>query len=258
LEAIINMNIRFDKKVAVITGGGSGIGFGCAEMLVDSGAKVAILELRTNLLKDATRKIKDKGIVSGYQVDVTDITAIGHTISQVRKDLGEVDILICSAGTNIPKVAEDVTERDWDIIFNVNAKGVFFSNQAVAIQSMIPRKAGVIINIGSVMGIVGGPKRAPYCASKGAITLLTRQEAVEWARYNIRVNTVAPTFVLTNMTRGYLSDPEFKAYVLDKIPLYHRMVTVQEVAAAVCFLASEAASMITGVVLPVDGGWTAQ
>jgi len=219
LEAIINMNIRFDKKVAVITGGGSGIGFGCAEMLVDSGAKVAILELRTNLLKDATRKIKDKGIVSGYQVDVTDITAIGHTISQVRKDLGEVDILICSAGTNIPKVAEDVTERDWDIIFNVNAKGVFFSNQAVAIQSMIPRKAGVIINIGSVMGIVGGPKRAPYCASKGAITL---------------------------------------AYVLDKIPLYHRMVTVQEVAAAVCFLASEAASMITGVVLPVDGGWTAQ
>jgi len=121
---------------------------------------------------------------------------------------------------------------------------------------MIPRKTGAIVNIASIYSLVGGPKRAPYCASKGGVAQLTRAEAIDWAPYNIRVNAVAPTFVLTNMTRGYLSDPEFKAYVLDNTPL-HRLATVDDVAAATCFLASDEAKMITGVVLPVDGGWTA-
>jgi len=250
------MNIRFDNKVAVITGGGSGIGHCCAKIFLENGATVAVLDI--NLPSEITDKLQEKGTARGYQVDVTDVTAISHTISQVREELGEVDILVCSAGINIPKAAESVTEYDWDKILNVNAKGVFFSNQAVAIQSMIPRNAGVIINIGSIMGIVGGPKRAPYCASKGAVSLLTRQEAIEWSHYNIRVNAVAPTFVLTDMTKNYLNDPEFKSYVIHNIPLSHRMVSVQEVAAAVCFLASDFASMITGIILPVDGGWTAQ
>lgn len=252
------MDIRFDNKVAIVTGGSSGIGLGCVEMLAEAGAKVAILARRPNLIAEATTKVQEKGIVRGYQIDVTDIPAIGRIVSQVRQDFGEVDILVCNAGTNIPKLAQDVTEADWDTVQDVNIKALFFSNQAVAVQSMIPNKTGAIVNIGSIMGLVGGPKRAPYCASKGAVTLLTRQEALDWAPYNIRVNAVAPTFVLTGMTKSYLSDPEFKAYVLDKIPLYHRMATVQEVAAAVCFLASDAASMITGVILPVDGGWTAQ
>jgi 2-deoxy-D-gluconate 3-dehydrogenase len=227
-------------------------------MLAEAGAKVAILARRPNLIAETITKVQEKGIVRGYQIDVTDIPAIGRIVRQVRQDFGEVDILVCNAGTNIPKLAQDVTEADWDTVHDVNIKALFFSNQAVAVQSMIPHKTGAIVNIGSIMGLVGGPKRAPYCASKGAVTLLTRQEALDWAPYNIRVNAVAPAFVLTGMTRSYLSDPEFKAYVLDKVPLYHRMVTVQEVAAAVCFLASDAASMITGVILPVDGGWTAQ
>jgi len=250
------MDIRFDNKVAAITGGGSGIGFCCSEMLIESGAAVAVLDI--NLSNESFGKLQQKGNALYYRVDVTDTAAISRTISRVRDELGEIDILVCSAGTNIPKVAENVTEHDWDKILNINAKGVFFSNQAVAIQSMIPRKAGVIINIGSIMGMIGGPKRAPYCASKGAVSMLTRQEAIEWAQYNIRVNAVAPTFVLTSMTKNYLNDPEFKAYVLHNIPLNHRMANVQEVAAAVCFLASDFASMITGVILPVDGGWTAQ
>jgi len=252
------MNITFDNKVAMVTGGTSGIGLACAELLAESGAKVALAARQPERLAEAARKVSEKGVAQDYQLDVTDITAIASTVSRIRQDLGEIDILVCSAGTNIPKLAQDITEADWDAVLNVNTKGLFFSNQAVAIQSMIPRKSGAIVNIGSISGLVAEPERAHYCASKGGVTLLTRQEAIEWAPHNIRVNAVAPTFVLTDMTRGYFSNPEFKTYVLDRIPLHHRMVTVDEVAAAVCFLASDAASMITGVILPVDGGWMAQ
>jgi len=252
------LNISFDNKVAVVTGGSSGIGLACAELLAASGASVAVVARRLDRLVEATKKVQEKGKARGYQLDVTDIPAIAPVINHIRQELGEIDVLVCNAGTNIPKLAQDITEADWDTVVDVNTKGLFFCNQAVAIQSMIPRKTGAIVNIGSIMGLVGGPKRAHYCASKGGVTQLTRQEAIEWAPYNIRVNAVAPTFVLTEMTKGYLGDPEFKTYVLDKIPLQHRMVTVDEVAQAVCFLASDAAAMITGVILPIDGGWTAQ
>jgi 2-deoxy-D-gluconate 3-dehydrogenase len=252
------LDTRFDNKVAVVTGGSSGIGLACAELLAASGARVAVVARRLDRLAEATKRVQEKGVARGYQLDVTDIPAIAPVISRIRQELGEIDVLVCNAGTNIPKLAQDITEADWDAVVDVNTKGLFFCNQAVAVQSMIPRKTGAIVNIGSIMGLVGGPKRAHYCASKGGVTQLTRQEALEWAPYNIRVNTVAPTFVLTEMTKSYLSDPEFKTYVLDKIPLQHRMVTVDEVAQAVCFLASDAASMITGVILPIDGGWTAQ
>lgn len=215
------------------------------------------MDCQPDRLAEATKNVQEKGVARGYQLDVTDIPAIALTVSQIRQDLGEVEVLVCSAGINIPKPAEEVTEADWDTILSTNTKGLFFCNQAVAIQSMIPRKTGAIVNIASIYGLVGGPKRAAYCASKGGIVQLTRQEAIDWAPYNIRVNAVAPTFILTNMTRGYLGDPEFKNYVLDKTPL-HRLATVDDVAAAVCFLASDEANMITGAILPVDGGWTAQ
>lgn len=215
------------------------------------------MDCQPDRLAEATKTVQEKGVAKGYQLDITDIPAIAPTVSQIRQDLGEVEVLVCSAGINIPKPAEEVTEADWDTILSINTKGLFFCNQAVAIQSMIPRKTGAIVNIASIYGLVGGPKRATYCASKGGIVQLTRQEAIDWAPYNIRVNAVAPTFILTNMTKDYLGDPEFKNYVLDKTPL-HRLATVDDVAAAVCFLASDEANMITGAILPVDGGWTAQ
>jgi len=224
--------------------------------LATSGAKVALIARQPDRLAEATKKVQEKGIAKGYQLDVTDIPAIAPTVSRIRQDLGEVDILVCSAGTNIPKLAHEVTEADWDAIHNVNAKGLFFCNQVVAIQSMIPRKTGAIMNIASQMGLVGGWKRAAYCASKGAVVQLTRAEAIDWAPYNIRINAVAPTFVLTNLVKDMLKDPEVKNYVLDNI-LYHRLATVDDVAAAVCFLVSNEANMITGAILPVDGGWTA-
>jgi len=251
------MNITFDNKVAIVTGAASGIGLACAELLAASGAKVALADCHPDHLAEAVKNVQKKGIAQGYQLDVTDIPAITTTISQIRHDLGEVDVLVCSAGTNIRKPPQDVTEADWDTVLSTNTKGLFFCNQAAAIQSMIPRRTGAIVNIASVYGLVGGPAQTTYCASKGGVAQLTRQEAIDWAPYNIRINAVAPTFVLTNLTKGYLSDPQVKTWVLDNIPL-HRLATADDVAAATCFLASDAASMITGVILPVDGGWIAR
>jgi NAD(P)-dependent dehydrogenase (short-subunit alcohol dehydrogenase family) len=251
------LNITFDNKVAIVTGGAGDIGLACAKLLADSGARVALVDCQPDRLAEATKSMQQKGIAQGYQLDVTDTPAIAPTVGRIRQELGEIDILVCVAGINIPKLAQEVTEADWDAVLSINTKGLFFCNQAVAVQSMIPRKTGAIVNIASIFGLVGGPKRASYCASKGGVVQLTRQEAVEWAPYNIRVNAVAPTFVVTSMTRGYLSDPEFKTYVLDNTPL-RCLATVDDVAAATCFLASDAAKMITGVVLPVDAGWVAR
>jgi NAD(P)-dependent dehydrogenase (short-subunit alcohol dehydrogenase family) len=251
------LDIRFDNKVAVVTGGAGDIGLACAELFVDSGARVALIDNQPDRLAEAIKTVQRKGIAQGYQLDITDTPAIAPTVSRIRQELGEVDILVCVAGINIPKLAQEVTEADWDAVLSINIKGLFFCNQAVAVQSMIPRKSGAIVNIASIFGLVGGPKRASYCASKGGVVQLTRQEAIDWAPYNIRVNAVAPTFVLTKMTQSYLTDPEFKAYVLDNTPL-RCLATVDDVAAATCFLASDATKMITGVVLPVDAGWTAQ
>ncbi len=251
------MRIGFAGKTALVTGGSSGIGLACAEMLAAAGARVAIAALADKLFM-AVERIREQGFVQGYELDVTSVKSIAPIITQIREEIGEIDILVCSAGTNIPQLAHEVTEEAWDAIHSVNLKGLFFTNQQVAIQSMIPRRTGSIVNISSVMGLVGGPKRAHYCSSKGGVTLLTKQEAIEWAPYNIRVNAVAPAFVLTEMTKGYLANPDFKTFVQERIPLHQQMVTTEEVAAAVCFLANDVAGMITGVTLPVDGGWTAQ
>jgi NAD(P)-dependent dehydrogenase (short-subunit alcohol dehydrogenase family) len=251
------MDFRLDNKVAMVTGAASGIGLACAEMLAEGGAKVALVDYNPETLAKATRKVAAKGTAKGHQLDVTDIPRIATTVSRIREEMGEIDILVCSAGVNIRQPAHEVTEEAWDTINNVNIKGLFFCNQAVAVQSMIPRKSGAIVNIASNMGLVGGPKRTAYCASKGAVVQLTRAEAVDWSPYNIRINAVAPTWVLTELTRELLKDQAFSDFIIERTPL-QRLASVEEVAAAVCFLASDQAGIITGVILPVDGGWTAQ
>ncbi len=251
------MNFNLENKVAVVTGASAGIGLACAEMLAASGAGVALIARNPERLAEATGTVRKKGTARGYRLDVADIASINPTVSRIREELGEIDILVCNAGANVNKPAHEFTEDDWDMIFSVNTKGLFFCNQAVAVQSMIPRKSGAIVNMASQMGLVGGHKRAVYCASKGGVIQLTRAEAIDWAPYNIRINAVAPTFVSTAMTENTLRDPESRAWVMDNI-LFDRLVTTDEVAAAVCFLVSDEAAMITGTTLPIDGGWTAK
>ncbi len=253
------MDIRFKNKVAVVTGAAMGIGLACAQELAASGAKVAVADRQPEeVIAAAVKTIEKKGTAKGYRMDVTDIPAISKTFEQIRKDLGEIDILICVAGVDLgPTIAESITPDKWDFVHDINTKGVFFCNQAAAAQSMIPRKSGVIINMASAVGLVGAQMCIAYNTSKAAVVQMTRSLAVDWAKYNIRVNAVGPTWVYTALSAPLFDKiPGFKEHELAKIPL-GRMATVEDIAHSVVFLASEEANMITGVTLPVDGGWTA-
>jgi len=243
-------------KVALVTGSGSGIGRGCATQLAQNGADLILWGRTESKLAETAAEIVRIGRKCRlYSVDITKIEEIPNALQKSRKECGEIDILVNSAGVNIPQNAEDVTAQAWDTIMDTNVKGLFFCCQAVAKQSMIPRKKGVIINISSQAGKVALPLSAAYCSSKGAVDQLTRVLALEWAKHNIRVNAVAPTFVETPFTAKMLADQEFKDYVMNKI-LLRRFATPEDVANAVYFLASDQSSMITGAVIPVDGGWT--
>jgi NAD(P)-dependent dehydrogenase (short-subunit alcohol dehydrogenase family) len=251
------MDIKLNGKVAVVTGAAMGIGLSCAKVIAASGAKVAAVDRQPDdILRKAVEQI---GNAKGYHLDVTNTPAIATTIKQIRKEMGEIDILVCSAGVDLgyPKPAEELTEEEWDKLHSVNAKGLFFSNQAVAKQSMIPRKNGSIVNISSAVGLVGAPMCMAYNTSKAAVAQITRSEAIEWGQHNVRVNSVAPTWVETALSAPLLKLPGFKEHELSKIPM-NRFCTLEEIADTVCFLASDRAAMITGANVPVDGGWTAQ
>jgi 2-deoxy-D-gluconate 3-dehydrogenase len=230
-----NMDGNLDNKVAVVTGGTRGIGLPCAELLAAKGATAAIVGVQQENIEKATEIVRKKGNAKGYQLDVSDIPAIAPTIEKIRKDLGEIDILVCSAGVDLGRPVPAVD---------------------VAVQSMIPRKNGSIVNIGSAVGLVGAPMCMPYSTSKAVVSQITRSEAIEWGPHNVRVNCVAPTWVLTDLSRPLLDLPGFEEMELAKIPI-NRIATLDDIAGAVCFLASDEATMITGVSLPVDGGWTA-
>jgi len=243
-------------KVALVTGGGSGLGKASAIQLAKNGADLALWGRTISKLAETEEEILGIGRkCRWYSVDVIRIDDIPGAVRKVRKECGEIDILVNSAGVNIPQYAEDVAPEAWDTIMNTNVRGLFFCCQSVGQQSMIPKKKGVIINISSQAGKVALPYRAAYCSSKGAVDQLTRALALEWAKYNIRVNAVAPTFVETPFTQKMLADKQFRSYVMNKI-LLGRLAAPEDVAHAVSFLASNESSMITGAIIPVDGGWT--
>jgi len=250
------MDIDLSGRIALVTGAGSGLGMSSAISLAQSGATLVLWGRTESKLAEVGSKILDMGrACHWYSVDVTEFELINDNVKKILDRHGRIDILINSAGTNIPQNAELVTYEAWDSIMNINAKGLFFCCQAVAQQSMIPNRRGSIINISSQSGQVALPKRAVYCASKGAVDQLTRVMALEWAEYNIRVNAVAPTFVKTPLTEKMLEDKNFSEYVLGNIPM-KRLATPEDVANVVCFLASDKSAMITGAIIPVDGGWT--
>jgi NAD(P)-dependent dehydrogenase (short-subunit alcohol dehydrogenase family) len=242
------VSFRLDGMRAVITGAGRGIGRGCALALAAAGADVVAVSRTRAEVEDVADAVAGEAVVC----DVTDARAVAERIGS----LDRIDVLVTSAGANVPEAFLDVEEARLDALLALNVKGTFLAAQAAA-RRMVARRGGSIVTVSSQMGHVGAPRRSVYCATKHAVEGLTRALAVELAPHGIRVNAVAPTFIETAMTRPHLADPEFRAGVIERIPL-GRLGSVADVAAAVVFLASPAAALVTGASLLVDGGWTAQ
>lgn len=254
-------NGTLSGQVALVTGAGSGLGRASALALAADGATVAVTELpdRMDRADETVARIADAGgAAHALPLDVTDLPMIGACVGRAAAIAGRLDVLVNNAGINIPKLAMDVTEEEWDRVLDVNLKGVFFVAQAAGrvMRDQTP-PGGCIVTIASQMGLVGYWDRAAYCSSKAGVVNLTRVLAIEWAQYNIRANAVCPTFVETPLTTPmFEKDPALKEDVLSRI-LTGRLATPEEVAAAVVFLAGPGAAMVNGHALAVDGGWTA-
>ena len=250
-------SFRLTGQVALVTASSKGIGKACALALAQAGADI-ILGLRNQTTAQAlVKQIQKMGReVLPVQMDVTKMDQIVGAVQAGRQHFKHIDILVNNAGIGAPNPAERVTEKDFDDTLAVNLKGTFFTAQAVG-KVMITQRRGRIINISSQAGFVALPTESVYCLTKAAISHLTKCLALEWARYNITVNAVAPTFIQTPGTKKWLDDNAFRASVRKRIPL-GRIGAVMDVVGPVVFLASPAASLITGATLLVDGGWTIQ
>jgi len=244
-------------QVALVTGSAKGIGRACALALAQAGADIILGLRRIDGGRSLVKQIQKMGRnVLPVQMDVSQMGEISAAVQAGYKHFKRIDILVNNAGIGAPNPAEQVNEKDFDDTLNVNIKGTFFTSQAVG-RIMIKQKRGRIINICSQAGFVALPTESVYCMTKAAIAHLTKCLALEWAPYNILVNAVAPTFVTTPGTKKWLDDKDFRASVRKRIPL-GRIGKPEEVAGPVVFLASPAASLITGETIMLDGGWTIQ
>src|SRR3954470_7589610 len=249
---------RFDLsgQVVLVTAAARGLGRACALACAHAGADVALGLRDKNSgegLMAAIQKLGRKALP--LQMDMTRMDEIAGAVAEAHRHFGKIDVLVNNAGASPENLAEEVNEADFDLTLQVNLKGTFFASQAVG-KLMIAQRYGRIINMSSQAGTVVLRGEPIYCMTKAAIDHLTRCLAHEWGRYNICVNAVAPTFIWTDGTRPALSDPEFLKQTVGRIPL-GRIGEPKEVAGAVVFLASPAASLVNGTILHVDGGWTA-
>ena len=251
-------NYNLKNKTAVVTGAGKGIGRACAIALAEAGANLIIISRTQKDLNEVSKKIKKlKSKCKTYVCDITNYNQIKNIINKIPK----IDILINNAGNNIPEHFTKVKTKNMEYLVRINTIATFNLAQLCALK-MIKTKnrkkiGGAIVNMSSQMGHVGGPIRSVYNMTKFGLEGLTKGMSIDLAKFNIRVNTVCPTFVVTPMTKKFLKNKKFKRETLNNIPI-GRFAELSEVASAAVFLASDAASMITGTSLLVDGGWTAK
>jgi NAD(P)-dependent dehydrogenase (short-subunit alcohol dehydrogenase family) len=251
---------KFDLtgKVALVTGAARGLGRAISLALANAGADVALGLRDIATGSDLGREIESMGRRAlPLQMDVTHLDQISRSITGAAAHFGKLDILVNNAGGGFTNLALDVPEDEFDATLSINLKATFFAAQAAA-KIMIRQNGGRIINMSSQAGFAALPTESIYCASKAAVSHLTKCLAVEWGQHNITVNAVAPTFIATPGTDEALSDPTFRADVIERIAGLHRIGEPMDVAGAVVFLASPAASLITGHTVLIDGGWTAR
>jgi len=254
---MVDVSFSIEGRVALVTGATGGIGSDLAAALGRAGARVGVAGRRGSRVHSVVETIRAAGgEASAIDLDLTDRSSIEAAVVRVVETFGRIDILVNNAGLGTNHDAIDATEAEWDELFAVNVRGLFFACQSAA-RHMLTQGSGRIINMASQAGLVGIRRHAAYSASKAAVIGLTRVLALEWAPHGITVNAVAPTWVYTPGTAERLDDPTFLASVLERIPV-GRVASTADVAAAVIYLASPGAAMVTGTVLTVDGGWTAQ
>ncbi len=242
---------RFENKVVVVTGGASGIGKAAAEMFRGEGARVIVLD----------RQVGDAGDgITVLQADVRLGNEISGAAEKIRGMFGRLDVLCNNAGVELSKDLLEMSEEEWDLVMDVNVKGMFLLCKYL-LPLMIESEGGSVVNVSSISGLLGWPSSSAYCTSKGAVILFTKQLALEYGKHNIRVNAVAPGTTKTSMIDRLLKDEADLNATLKLIRERHplgRFADPREIASAILFLASDEASFITGSVLPVDGGYTAK
>jgi NAD(P)-dependent dehydrogenase (short-subunit alcohol dehydrogenase family) len=246
----VTPSFRLDGRRAIVTGAGRGIGLAAAAALGGSGAEVTLVSRTASEVEEAAAQIGNNATAA--VLDVSDIVAVGAFFAERPA----FNILVNNAGTNRPKPMWDVSEEDYDAVYDLNVKSAFFVAQACVRKMMAEGIQGSLIHIGSQMGHVGGPNRSLYCGSKWALEGMNKAFALDLASHGIRSNTLAPTFIETPLTKPFFEDPAFKAPVLSKIKL-GRIGQVEDLMGAILFLASDASTLMTGTSMVVDGGWTA-
>lgn len=247
-------SLRLDDRRALVTGAGRGIGVACAAALAQAGAHVVLVSRTLAEIAAVAAEIgADGGSAEPLVLDVTDTAAVRATIAAQAP----FDVLVNNAGTNRPRSFLDVSEEDYDVITRLNERAAFFVAQAVARRMVEAGVRGSIIHLSSQMGHVGGTRRTVYCMSKHGIEGLTKAMAIDLAPHGVRVNSIGPTFIDTPLTRPFFEDRAFRDDVLRRIKL-GRLGNVEDLMGAVLFLASDAAALVTGTALVVDGGWTAE
>ena len=246
----VTPSFRLDGRRAVVTGAGRGIGLAAAAALAEAGAEVTLISRTVSEVQAAALEIGNGATAA--VMDVSDIAAV----KAFFESRPAFHILVNNAGTNRPKPMWDVTEEDYDAVYDLNVKSAFFVAQACVHKMIAEGAPGSLIHMSSQMGHVGGPNRSLYCGSKWALEGINKAFALDLAAHGIRSNTIAPTFIETPLTKPFFENPAFKSHVLSKIKL-GRIGQVEDLMGAILFLASDASALMTGTSMIIDGGWTA-